>query len=109
MTTQIGQNWRPDGHVRYRTDSVGARVAVLPRTCKRRLHDLAVAYQAIEVDGELRVTCLACSKAPRPDHTWHLITTPPLPDRAELDDGPYADIEPVLGEVSIRGDGTRSS
>jgi hypothetical protein len=78
-----------DGSVAYRSDAHGARVALLPATC-RRGHDLAaVGYRARESGGVLRMRCAACASAGVPDPYWTLRSTEPVANLAELDDGPY--------------------
>lgn len=87
--------------MRYRTDPItGDRVGLIPATCKRTVHSLSrTGYQAREVDGLLRVACIACAQIPSPDYAWVLTTSGPRPVRAELDDDPYTDITPhfILG------------
>lgn len=90
----IGASWRPHGKVVYRVDPTGARVGVLPATCRRGPHSLhKVGYRATEAAGVLHVSCSACGDTtpPHPQHYWALETSGPPPDRAELDDRPYAE------------------
>jgi hypothetical protein len=90
-----GSTWQPHGDVVYRVDNLGARVGVLPATCLRGDHSLhAVGYRAYQHEGHVQILCNACNghKPPRPDSYWALRTAPPLPARAELDDGPYRDL-----------------
>lgn len=100
MSLDIGNRSRPDGPLHYRYDhSADRRVAVLPATCKRRVHSLAdVGYRAIESNGVLRVSCNACVAMPNPDHAWRLTMAAPPPGAAELDDAPYADFKPAFIE-----------
>lgn len=52
MTTGFG-GWRPDGPVMYWTDpATGDRIGVLPRTCKRGLHDLYRSGYTPQMRGE---------------------------------------------------------
>lgn len=104
MQTLGGRGARPDGAMRYRIDvHTGRRIGILPATCKRGEHSLTeVGYQATEHDGVLHVTCRACRAVPKPDHSWHLTTTPPAPDAAELDDSTYANIRPHFAERAVR-------
>ncbi|MBP2330609.1 hypothetical protein JOF56_010994 [Kibdelosporangium banguiense] len=91
----VGSKWQPHGDVVYRIDRLGARVGILPATCLRGEHSLdAVGYKANQTATHLQIVCTACvgSTPPRWDNYWALRTTPPLPDRAELDDGPYQDL-----------------
>lgn len=103
MSLDIGNRSRPDGPLHYRYDhSADRRVAVLPATCKRRVHSLAdFGYRAIESNGVLSVSCNACSAIPNPDHAWRLTMTPPAPRAAELDDAPYVEIKPVFIERPV--------
>lgn len=94
---------RPDATVHYQTDGTGARVGLIPATCKLRIHSLhVVGYTATESGGTLRVSCNACTAKPDPDHSWVLRTQPPTPDRAELDDSPYRTISPRLIAQRVR-------
>lgn len=80
MTTfNRGSRWRPDGPVRYRTDSTaGVRIGILPATCKRGLHSLTDSrYQATVVDDLLRVACVACEEQHDPDYCWTLTLSDP--------------------------------
>ena len=78
-----------DGVVHYREDRFGARVAVLPATC-RLGHALAVArYRARESNGVLRVRCDRCAAEGVANPYWTLRSTGPIANRAELDDEPY--------------------
>ncbi|UVS80613.1 hypothetical protein [Actinokineospora sp. UTMC 2448] len=80
----------PDGEVRYHRDSIGARVGVLPATCKVGIHSVSkTGYRAIERNGVLYLSCTACSEDLDPDHFWALRTDGPSPSRIELDDAPY--------------------
>ncbi|MGZ3140446.1 hypothetical protein ACVDFE_00215 [Lentzea chajnantorensis] len=85
---------RPDAQVRYRIDA-GERVGVLPASCKRGKHSLTqVGYRATTHGDVLHVSCEACAAEPNPDHYWTLQLEGALPARAELDDGPYRDVQP---------------
>jgi hypothetical protein len=78
-----------DGVVHYRVDGFGARIAVLPATC-RHGHSLAIVrYRARESDGVLRVRCDRCAAEGVHDPYWTLRSTGPIANRAELDDTPY--------------------
>lgn len=90
MDKAVSSNDVPvDGVVHYRTDRFGARVAILPATC-RQGHALRVTYyRAREADGVLRVRCDACAAAGVSDPYWTLRSTPPVANLAELDNGPY--------------------
>lgn len=106
----VGANSRADGDVRYRVTEHGSRVGILPATCKRRLHSLAVTgYSHVVSDEEqlLRLTCPACLAEPHPDHTWRLRMMPPPPDAAELDDDAYRDVVPQFQAVPVAGAGPR--
>ena len=79
-----------DGILVYRADGYGGILAVLPATCRRGLHKLAVAgYRAAEGGGVVRVRCDACATRTTAGSTWVLRTTGPVANRAELDDVPY--------------------
>jgi hypothetical protein len=81
-----------DAAVHYRCDAYGARVAVLPATC-RHGHDLASrGYRARESGGVLRLRCSTCAAAGVPDPSWRLASTEPVANVAELDDSPYVDL-----------------
>jgi hypothetical protein len=85
-----GSGVQVDGVVRYRSDNYGARIAVLPATCRRGIHRLAVTgYRATEGNGLLRVRCDACSAETTTDAAWLLSSSGPLANSAELDDAPY--------------------
>jgi hypothetical protein len=75
-----------DGDLIYRTDELGARIGVLPATCRLGLHSLAqVGYRAHNTpEGHLSVSCNGCH-----DTSWTLRLTEEPPARAELDDQPY--------------------
>lgn len=105
MKYGIGFGSRPDGPVRYRIDgTTGRRIGILPATCKRGKHALhLMGYEASERDGELRLACLSCQADRDPDYAWRLTTTPPAPDAAELDDRPYAGVDPHFQQNSIPG------
>nr|CTQ93330.1 hypothetical protein [Kibdelosporangium sp. MJ126-NF4] len=93
----VGSKWQPHGDVHYYVDALGARVGTLPATCRRGLHSLhEVGYQAYQHASHVSVRCDACQQEipPPPNAYWALRTTPPLPDRAELDDTPYRDLIP---------------
>jgi hypothetical protein len=80
----------PDGTARYRIDSTGTRVVIVPATCKQGLHSLtATGYRAISGSDELRLICVACAAVDAETHHWRLTMTGSTPDRAELDDEPY--------------------
>lgn len=82
-----------DGALRYRSDGLGGRVAVLPATCRRGLHPLATnGYRALMHSEELELRCTACATAGEPGGTWHLTSRGQLPERAELDDELYTDL-----------------
>ncbi len=98
MTNAPGTTVTVHGNLVYRLDQVGERVGVIPATCRRGLHSLAVTgYRAYVPDDEiLRVSCTACNtEAPPHWDQWWLRTTAPAPDRAELDDAPYRDLFPT--------------
>lgn len=79
-----------DAAVHYRWDAYGARVAVLPATC-RHGHDLAaVGYRARESGGLLRLLCTRCATEGVSNPCWILASTEPVANVAELDDTPYA-------------------
>jgi hypothetical protein len=74
----------------YRADGYGGRLAILPATCRRGLHQLgATGYRATEGGGVLRVRCDACASETATDAAWILRTSGPVANRAELDDTPY--------------------
>jgi hypothetical protein len=78
------------GSVHYRTVGYGARIAVLPATCRTGRHRLGVTgYRATEGDGVLRLRCDACAVAGSVEGIWYLRATGPVANLAELDDGPY--------------------
>lgn len=82
-----------DGTLRYRSDGLGGRIAVLPATCRRGLHALATTgYRALMHSEELELRCTACGTAGDPAGTWHLTSRGQLSERAELDDAPYSDL-----------------
>lgn len=87
-----------DGSLRYRSDGLGGRVAVLPATCHRGLHSLAnTGYRAWAHAEEVELECTACATAGEPAGSWHLTSHGQLPERAELDDAPYADLSTPIG------------
>lgn len=87
-TVNCGNNIT-DGAVIYRVDRHGARIAVLPATC-RHGHLVAVAgYRAREADGVLQLRCNACASSGASNPYWTLRSTPPVANVAELDDTPY--------------------
>jgi hypothetical protein len=94
----VGEAWRPDARVVFRTDDLGARIGVLPATCRSGQHSLFVTGYTTRMSGKRlpQVACTPCTAArpPRPDSTWSLLVDGPPPDRAELDDEPYADLLP---------------
>lgn len=106
MTSQVGANWRPDGPVRYRTDpGSGEWVGILPATCKQGRHSLSrTGYTArtVQDTGVLRVECTACVAVRDADYAWSLVLHGPPPARAELDDGPYADIDTFFTVTRVR-------
>lgn len=82
-----------DCSLRYRSDGLGGRVAVLPAICRRGLHLLATTgYRAQAHAEELELRCTACAKGGDLAGTWHLTSRGQPPERAELDDAPYADV-----------------
>jgi hypothetical protein len=67
-------------------------VVVLPATCKRGRHMLAATgFRAVEQDGELHISCIACGEGYAAAY-WRLSTKGPSAGRAELDDEPYVDV-----------------
>ncbi|GAA4432259.1 hypothetical protein ACFQV2_14125 [Actinokineospora soli] len=88
----------PDTHVRYRTDALGRRVAVLPATCKLGHPLTAAGYRIIEDRSArvVRVSCTRCADAIEVDHFWSLTTAGAAPDHVELDDSPYVGTVPVM-------------
>lgn len=79
-----------DAPVYYRADGYGGRLAILPATCRRLLHQLgATGYRATEGGGVVRVRCDACASETATDAAWILRTSGPVANRAELDDTPY--------------------
>lgn len=87
----------PDGTVHYRHDELGARVAVLPATCKVGVHSLhRSGYRALVRDGVLYLSCTPCAEDIDVDHFWGLRTVRPDPARAELDDAPYRGVVPNM-------------
>jgi hypothetical protein len=79
-----------DSVLRYRQAGYGSRIAVLPATCRRGLHDMStVGYRATESNGRLRVRCDACARTTTERAAWVLSTTGELVNLAELDDTPY--------------------
>lgn len=89
----------------YRTDpATGDRVGVLPRTCKRGLHDLYRSGYTPQMRGEslLAIACIACRDVDHsPDYAWSLTTSGPPPARAELDDKPYEGHQPQFQQVKV--------
>lgn len=82
-----------DGSLRYRSDGLGGRVAVLPATCRRGLHSLATTgFRALAHSEELELLCVACIAGGEPAGKWNLTCRGQLPERAELDDAPYANL-----------------
>lgn len=95
MGLQLLRTAQPDGMLRCRVDGAGARVAILPATCKLGLHSLSPAECGAIVRGsEVHVNCAACAAVPGADPCWRLTISGPSPDRAELDDEPYLDLIP---------------
>ncbi|MBM7771225.1 hypothetical protein JOD54_001429 [Actinokineospora baliensis] len=96
----------PDTTVRYRRTNAGYRVAVLPATCKVGTHSLSkVGYtaHASDAEGVVRISCRACNDAVDVDHFWVLTLRGAPPRSAELDDGPYRDVVPVMIDPRGRG------
>lgn len=94
MDLQVLHTAPPDGPLRYRVDSTGTQVAILPARCKLGLHVLAPAEcRVIVQEGEVHLSCPACA-ANGAAHCWRLTTSRPSPDRAELDDDAYRDLMP---------------
>ncbi|SES49080.1 hypothetical protein [Actinokineospora terrae] len=96
----------PDATVRYRHTNAGYRVAILPATCKVGVHSLyAVGYLArvSEAEGVVRISCHACNENVDVDHFWVLTMQGSPPESAELDDGPYRDVVPVMVDPRGRG------
>ena len=86
---------QPDGALRYRVDSTGTTIAVLPATCKGGQHLVILGVnRAVATAGEVCVSCPACAAIPGVDASWRLTSSRPSPDRAELDDEPYGDLVP---------------
>ena len=69
--------------MRYRTDDSGDRIAIIPATCKRRLHTLTDGYRVTHVDDQVGLGCWSCAEANDPFHSWWLIKTDPEPVRVE--------------------------
>lgn len=91
----------------YRVDAGGARVGVIPLTCRHGEHSLhVVGYTHYVTDTNvLAVSCKACAgcSPPRWDHYWTFQLSGELPDRAELDDEPYRQlVVRVQDEVAQR-------
>ena len=88
----------PDTHVRYRTDALGRRVAVLPATCKLGHPLRPGAYRIVEDRRArvVRVSCTRCADAIEVDHFWAFTTSGAAPDHVELDDTPYRGVTPVM-------------
>lgn len=121
---EAGTPWRSDGYVRYRTVADG-RVGIIPRTCKRRRHDLwATGYTARVHRGaqqrpprsedHLVIGCNACDRTFDVDYAWTLVLYGPPPARVEMDDAPYRDarphfVAPATGAPSSRVSGRSSS
>ncbi|VVJ19617.1 Uncharacterised protein [Amycolatopsis camponoti] len=83
---------RCHGDARYRVDGAGTRAVVLPATCRRGLHRLAVAgYRVTEGNGVLRVRCDRCATTGDVDHSWIFRSSGPLANRAELDETAYSE------------------
>jgi hypothetical protein len=83
----------PHGAVHYRADGYGGRLAILPATCRRGLHQLgAVGYRATEGGGVMRIRCDACASNTTTDAAWILRTSGPVANRAEVDDTPYRNL-----------------
>jgi hypothetical protein len=79
-----------DALVIYRADGYGGRLAILPATCRRGLHQLGTSgYRATEGGGIVRVRCNPCASKTTTNAAWILRTTGPVANRAELDDSPY--------------------
>ncbi|KAA2252360.1 hypothetical protein F0L68_35490 [Solihabitans fulvus] len=103
MDVRSRETTRPDGDLRYRVDHVGATVAVLPATCKAGQHSLTVTgYRAVASEGELHVSCRACTLTLVADSTWRLTIARPSTERAELDDEPYRDVLPSPSRTPVR-------
>ncbi|MGW5054770.1 hypothetical protein [Actinokineospora sp. NPDC004072] len=80
----------PDGPLHYRRDGLGARIGVLPATCKVGVHPVGrTGYRAVERNGIVYLSCTACAEDLDPDHFWALRATGQTPTRVELDDTPY--------------------
>lgn len=97
-----------DALVVYRADGYGGRLAVLPATCRRLLHQLgATGYRATEGDALLRVRCNPCASQTTTDAAWILRTSGPIANRAELDDTPYRELlahlapQPLAGHLDV--------
>jgi hypothetical protein len=102
METHSPDAARPDGELRYRVDSTGERVAILPATCKLGLHSLDPGVcRAVADDGEVQVSCPACAAFPEVDHSWRLTFSGTSPIRAELDDEPYCSLLPHRSRASV--------
>lgn len=73
----------------YRIDGFGARVLVLPATCRHGHELAAVRYRVCEAGGIVRVRWAACATAGVSDPFWTLTTTGQVSNIAELDNQPY--------------------
>jgi hypothetical protein len=83
-----------DGTAHYRTDRFGARIVVLPATCRHGHNLAACGYRAREGNGVLRVRCNLCAGTGQPDAYWTLRTTGEVTNRAEMDNAPYPELVP---------------
>jgi hypothetical protein len=93
MALQGPELVRCDGDARYRVDGAGTRAVVLPTTCRRGLHRLAVVgHRVTDGNGVLRVRCDRCATAGVTEHSWIFHSSGPLANRAELDDTAYNEI-----------------
>lgn len=93
-----------DGLVFYRLDGYGGRLAILPATCRRGLHQLGTTgYRATEGGGLLRVRCNPCASQTATNAAWILRTSGPVANRAELDDTPYRELLAHLAPQSLTG------
>ena len=93
-----------DVDARYRVDSAGTRAVVVPATCRRGLHRLAmVGYRVTEADGVLRVRCDGCATAGDAGHSWTFRSSGPLANIAELDDTPYRPVQQATSPTLTGG------
>lgn len=75
--------------MRYRVGRTGTTAAVLPATCQGGRHVVSRLSRATSARGEVHLHCPVFAAT---DANWHLASSRPSLDCAELDDEPYGHI-----------------